>query len=1092
MSHLFLYIGRARSDRTESMYRQILTDVQSGKHVIFIVPEQATFLAERKLATMSGTGLINVDVLSLERLCDQLLKGTSRTLPFLSEQGVAMTTRRIAEEQSDKLIAFGQAVHKQGFCKNLAGLFSSMKRAAISPDALREVSEKLEPGSLLKDKIQDLSLLYEGSNTYLASRYLTADDRLNAAIQLMKYSFVRDSHVYIQGCTEATGQYFALLEELLLTASSVTVGLLEDHLGADADLFEPSRRIRETLVSIAEKHSVPCTVCPFHKSQELSKPLLHLEKNLFSFPGSEYLGPCESIVLASASSRQREAELACDAVLNAVRNGLRYRDIVILMSDPASYRLALKRSLELRKVPYFLDSTKSVLSHPAAELILDSLSSIVNNFHSQDLLSISKNPFSNIPRENAEAFENYVLRYGIRGSLFFKPFQRGSQHTQAEHARQVLMKPLLNLRDGLHARTVQKKLTALYEYLVDIHLPEQLKEKSTLLISQDMPREASEYAELWSHITSLLDQLYVILGDTPMSREDFLTLVEEGFSSITLGVIPDTADRVLLGDISRTVLPDSTKMLLVIGANDGLLPANRFDDSIIDTAELNLLRANGLSVWNSNENLQKEDLLHLYSLFCVPTKLLYVSFSYTSESGELLPAPLYEKLKTIFPSAKTIHDSEEDFLPVCERTGLRTLADAIREHPESSVCKDLFRYYTSKEEYHELLSSLRRTASDGILPENLQPDTADALYRNLSTMNASRLEHFNLCPMQHFLKYGLDAKKRKEFREERTDAGTFYHAMFESFLRYCKEHGLDLSGLSDADANTILDAVSDEVVRSHHDAILIDNPRVHAVLFLSLATVRKSILAMVHQMRSGTFEPLGAEIHFGDDCTFPAIPLDLGNGRIVKLTGIIDRVDKASLPGTDYYRVIDYKTSGRSMDYGAILEGLNLQLPLYLRAATALSGFPAGMYYMPVEVDPVEDGKEIEEILQKNFQLRGVTVRDPKIVECTEQDFENNSSVLSGVKKNKDGELTGAVCGSTEMTHMLEQSLHTAEKTGRNVLGGQVRGNPYEGTCKWCDYRSICLFDQRFPDCRVKKKQSIRKEEFFEKITRMEHTNDAD
>ncbi|MBQ5757457.1 MAG: hypothetical protein IIV93_02985, partial [Clostridia bacterium] len=116
MSRLDLYLGRANTDKTYSLYNAVLSHIHNGDRTYLVVPKQATFAAERRLMAASEGGMFGISVLSLDRLCDEILKSSGSPLPYLSEQGMSMTTRRIAETNADALKAFSGAIHRQGFC----------------------------------------------------------------------------------------------------------------------------------------------------------------------------------------------------------------------------------------------------------------------------------------------------------------------------------------------------------------------------------------------------------------------------------------------------------------------------------------------------------------------------------------------------------------------------------------------------------------------------------------------------------------------------------------------------------------------------------------------------------------------------------------------------------------------------------------------------------------------------------------------------------------------------------------------------------------------------------------------------------------
>ena len=55
-----------------------------------------------------------------------------------------------------------------------------------------------------------------------------------------------------------------------------------------------------------------------------------------------------------------------------------------------------------------------------------------------------------------------------------------------------------------------------------------------------------------------------------------------------------------------------------------------------------------------------------------------------------------------------------------------------------------------------------------------------------------------------------------------------------------------------------------------------------------------------------------------------------GDSLSVKVNGAIDRMDICAANDEKYVKVIDYKSSHRSIDFSDLYNGLSIQLPLYL------------------------------------------------------------------------------------------------------------------------------------------------------------------
>lgn len=113
---------------------------------------------------------------------------------------------------------------------------------------------------------------------------------------------------------------------------------------------------------------------------------------------------------------------------------------------------------------------------------------------------------------------------------------------------------------------------ALYQFLEDIKLKEKLEAWIEDLRRAGMLDQVDENAQIWNIVLEVLDQLVEILGSHRVSIASFSRILEAGFSSLKLGIIPTTLDQVLVGDIKRSKVKD-IKGLFVIGCNDGVLPS---------------------------------------------------------------------------------------------------------------------------------------------------------------------------------------------------------------------------------------------------------------------------------------------------------------------------------------------------------------------------------------------------------------------------------------------------------------------------------------------------------------------------------------
>lgn len=1098
IARLKVLAGRAGTGKSDALFAALERDRQNGVRSVLIVPEQSTFEAERVLADRLG-GLIGVQVLSFGRLCERVLSQHGHTRAFLSQQGYDMVIRRACMLHRAELTIFGQAAQKTGFAATLREIFSACKRASITPEDLANAIRKLPSDAMLTHKLCDIRLLYQETETYLSSRYLTEDDALHAACRLLPNSFLSDVPIYIDGIDRPSRRLFELIGALMETASDMTVTLRMDMDGAnsgadDGDLFGPDWNVYRALSELAAKRGVRVEPVPMRAyTKKLPPSLRHLEQHLFAFSTARFVSDASAITVFGATDRRVEAEALAREILRKARAGVRFREMAVIVSDMDAYAGLIERAFQANGIAVFFDRKRPLTGHAAIDAVLSAMRAATGGYAAADVLRLAKTGYANVSEDDAEELELYLLRTGVRGSGLTKPFTRGEPSAAAERARCALVEPLERLREGLTAKSIRDKTLALYAYLNDIGLERQLGDRAEALLRAERIPLMEEHAQVWNLLTALMDQLVTILGDQELVRADYQRLLEEGLSGVGIGVIPDTADAVLLGDAQRT-RSRSVKALFVVGANEGLLPRARTDDGIIDDAELTQLEATGLTAWGRSGAQSDMDRLDLYTALSKAKSSLYVSYALTADGAEQAPSTLVTRLLTLFPNCVRGTDLEQDDeLPLNESAGLRLLTKLMRAYADGEadarLLSPLMHCLRQRPQYRVRVRRMEQAGQRRDDAAGLGKALSHALYGDRLRMSASRLEQFNQCPFKHFVRYGLQAADKREFTERAIDLGTFYHDALNAFLRHILDTGADIGGMTEAEADAAIDLVLPAVIASHNGGIFLHAPRLGATLFLIVNAVKSAARAILRQMQAGAFTPLGAEVRFGEGQAFPPITLTLADRATAYLSGVIDRVDAADTPDGRMMRIVDYKLGNRDFDFSGILHGLTLQLPLYLAAAMQ-GGDAAGMYYMPLRMEHVPEGEDVLAAAKEAFRLRGLTLSDVSVLLASDKRMEGGSEILKGVRRAPDGAYVGSLCTRGEMRQLIEQAVAVSEQTLDRMLSGEIAVSPAENACKYCDYRSVCRFDPTVRGNRTRSYPNLKQQEFFALIGGDAHAAD--
>lgn len=1075
MDKLTFLTGREGSGRSAWIRAAVKSSVAAGKRAFLIVPEQYTFEAERELAEYLGRGLIGAGVYSFTSLARRVRRETGNRQIYLSKQGSRMVVRRVIADCRDELTAFARVADTRGFAEKLVQLFAMFRGSGIEPAELARAAE--QTGELLGSKLRDLALIYGRVREYLAGRYMDENDMIDALIAGIPSSELAGADVFVDGFPKLNNQAFRVLETLMEHAAALTVSFCLDSSRAcrDRSVFTTDARAYDRLsLRAAELGIAPDTVALPPADGGAAPELRHIERELFAIRPRRFDRPAGAVTLFAASDEAAEAEAAASAVARAARDGIRYCDMAVMTTSDALLP-AVARALENNGIPAFADIKKPLAGYPEARLIAAAAAAVAEGSRPQDVLAIAKTGLAGVTGEDTEALENYILRYGVRGSSLTKPFDFGEVPEGAERARAALMEPLEELRESMSRAGAAEKAEALFRYIERLDAAGSMARLAAELRAAGRLREADETAQVNNAIMELLDQLYAIMGDSRISNRRFLELLREGLAAGGVGVIPTTADQVLLGSLART-RARTVRALFLAGCNEGLLPAARLDEELIDDRELEELKKADLPVWGGMADELAADTLNIYTVFAKPTERLWLGWSLSSGGAEAQPSTLIDRVAEALPDAARETDIGREPVPCGTAAALPVLAAELRELVDTgeapAAAAELYgalaRSPYSRDEVRLIESALYHTGAYDPLGEEL----AELLYGRGASGSISRLEMFSSCPFRHFAAYGLKLQKRREYRELPADEGGYYHELLESYVKAVAESGADWKDISFPECRHILAPIMLSLAKEHNDGVLLSTPRMRARLSRMEEAALYTAWAVTRQMQQGAFRPAASEVRFGFEGGLPPLRITLGNGRVFLVRGVIDRVDEAVLAGQRWFRVIDYKRSDRKFDPSLAAAGISIQLPVYVAALLAADSAAraAGMFYMPSKRPDgqLADGDVTDVILDRlmqKFRLSGVYVSDAAVTEAL--DSRSHGAPPATVAAAANSAVTEAGLGRA-----VASALGSAERAFAGIAAGDIAAYPYRQKkklgCEYCDYPRVCAFDGRFRDCKYR------------------------
>lgn len=1122
-----LVIGRSGTGKTAMLFKEIqsrLAEKPEGTPIIYIVPEQMTFLSEYKLSTdpvIGGT--IRAQVYSFSRLAWRVLQetgGISRT--HLSSVGISMLIRKIIEEQKEKLKLFQRAADKNGFVKQLEEMITEFKRYCIRPEELALGHSS----KALNDKLHDLEIIYNQFEDEVFGKYIDSEDYFRLLSEKISASnYLKEAEIFIDGFYSFLPQEYMVIRELMKHCQRVTISMTTDRVYENSvpdelDVFRLSGEACFSLYQLAKEEGLEIEKPVLLKKQRkwAAPSLAHLEENFDSRPAAPFHGQT-SVHICQAANRRAEIEGISREIRQLVRTqGCRYRDIALLIRNGADYHEIIEPVFNDYQIPFFIDQKRTMLNHPLIELIRSSLE-IIHSFWRHEpviraiktelLYPIQENPSK--MREKMDRLENYCLQYGIQGSKWtgknrwsYRRF-RGLEleispqtdeekeiEQQLNELRLIVTAPILRLSRRLKRADNGRKLCeAVYLFLEELDIPGKLEKwKSAAEESGNLVR-MREHEQVWNACIDLLDQYVEILGDQPISLKAFLSILEAGFDSLYFSLIPPALDQVLIGDLEKSRLMD-VKACFVVGINDGVLPAKLSDDGLLADEEREELLVSGIHVAPGLRTKLLDEHFLAYKAFTVPTEELFVSYPLANEEGKaLLPSSYIKRLKDLFPDAQEhFYAADPSELPEEGQLGFISNGTASmsyltsqlqlkqRNYPIFDIWWDVYNYYLSsplRDQAHKVLSSLFYTNTAVKLPS----EVSNQLYGDEIQASVTRMELFNGCAFSHFAQHGLKLRERPIFRLEAPDIGELFHAALKQISDMVNEQNISWANLSKRQCEEL----SREAVRSLapklQNEILLSSERHHYIMRkLEQIITRASLVLSEHAKVSG-FSPVGLEVGFGQKGELKPLSFPLKNGKKMELAGRIDRIDQArDEDGNVFLRVIDYKSSEKDIHLDEVYYGLALQMLTYLdivmdnsKELVELEATPAGVLYFHVHNPIISTNKllsmdEIDKEIMKKFKMNGLVLNDQKVIRLMDQSLESGDSQIVYAGINKDGSLSkrSKVSSMNEFQDLRQFIRKSYEKTGNSIMAGEVDIAPFKlkdkTPCTFCAYKSVCQFDE--------------------------------
>ncbi|MDE6691522.1 MAG: PD-(D/E)XK nuclease family protein [Clostridia bacterium] len=1009
-------------------------DGNEGRRLVVFCEDRLSLVAERAVCEAVG-GTFAVSVYTLSRF---LTGHTGQCENVLTAEGSAMAMRKLIEANRDRLQLFKRlsaASAAQEVYDTVALLYSSK----VSADDLSGIEAD---GKLLKRKLHDLELLYREYMQYLSERgavdrnaYLRKlPDVINASPE------IAGADIVFLGFQAFTSSVADCVRACMRTADNVYgvfIGGSEKKYVNEAWTSFVNIAREEKIAGAVDRDfivKVPSSLVPAAE---------HIRRHVFEPESYRKAVKCGivggQLQILEAADEEEECAFIAAQVLKCVKeDGVRYREISVMLPNLPAVQPALERAFGEYEIPMYVDRRYPLASHSVCSFILDYLGCAADGCRPESVLAALSSPLFNITEDggNLRADRDMFVNYFMRASAYRGGVRReanadiceaeGIDFAAVERVRKSFVQGL-NL---LPAREKESGALcdAVRELLKNFDAEKRLAEMADNAESCGYASVGAMSRRAYSEVLKVIAEAERLTAGEKLSVREFIKILKSGFTAAEISLIQPKQDAVFIGDLS-TCANAGSKVLFVGGLTDAV-PAASQDTAILTDNELTSLEKLKIAVSPKisqvNRRVKEITALNLSAF----SEKLYLIFPLRSGGEECGVSEAVEYVKQLFTvggrrvepvPVKALSATAENFVYACARP-----APAL-QHVDF--------YLSGDKDYGErrIAAVYNHLKAQGHIPEVRHSGgvvNADmrALYGD--SVSPTALETYYSCPYKAFMQQGLRLSERREGTFRPLDSGNFIHAVLQDVAGRLN----DLNSKEEC-AEAARTSAEGLLARASYLVSAGDGGSEYAAeaLIKEAQTVAEG---MYEQLKNSAFSVEGVESR---------CKVSLAGG--IDVGGRIDRVDCSG----DMVRVIDYKTGTIDDSPASYYMGLKLQLPLYLSAA-AEGRRAAGAYYFPANVEYSADGTGA-------FTLRGFMDGSEEVVKRSDlslQDKEKSAYVgayLNGRKLDK-------AMSREDFSDFLEYSKLLADRGAKELVGGEISPSPTGGACDYCKFAGCCGYDK--------------------------------
>lgn len=999
-----LILSRHLEQNKKVFYNSIREKLNNNEMVYIIVPEQFTLGTEiEAYDKLDIESTFNLRIKSFKSIIKEILhKIGGRGYKFVSDSTKFIILQSVLLQNKNELNVFNKNIYDKEFVEILLNFIEEMNKNDYGIDEIEKIIELGNISKELKNKLSDALILLKSYTQLLTNSDFSVESMEDIAIKnIGNMEYFRDINFYIYRFHDMSRKELKILSEINKISKETILNIsiddrlvmpkndkFEDYLVKDSDVFSISEKFIQSLQRDEFENNIE-----FISNNKKDDDCNEIEKfldNVFSFDLDEVSKKFKNsnkkvsnISLRRTKNTEEEVENTVIEINKFIREGNRFNDMAILVTNSQEYYPIIKRLFKLNEIPFFLDENRSLLDNAMIKNIKASISLLDSKLSQISIIDFLKYSFLSIEEEKIEAFQSFIERRRISGSMIFddKYFQKqkrkenNTRYEKEDDIKLEQVKEVLNILREIILEIPELKDTIIKDKKLD--MKDYVKYVYTLLTNEYLSNGYENYKEsinfenkeelieenkiIWERFIDTLDELYNVEFGESFNLNILSDILFASIDNFKVGIIPPSKDQIVIGDPLRSRF-NKVKKLFVLGMSNLYYPITIERSDLLSDEEkeelINLdseIFTTNIDITSIKETINSNNLLSFYELLYTSNKYIDFSYSLINSSNEgMNSASLVDSIKEIIKE-ENIYEKDIDendyiysktilqkYVPHKLRESKQGLLDKKEEKDLEYLISEI---KSNKDNFSDITNAIELTKAD-YTRKKLSKDTVNMIF-NTNKFSVSQLEEFNSNPYDHFIKYGLKPREHNTYDISALDIGNILHNYMKDYFenRHLKSIEKESKEIFYEAINNTID---DFKIEDDKNQFFINQMERNANQYSKIIDRQLSITHVDDFMLEKEYRKRRSEA----DDVIDAIEVDI-DGRKILIEGKIDRIDVFNYNGRKYFRIIDYKTGNKEFEIGKIYAGVDMQLLLYLNAVLNQNkdSKPLGVFYQKLRDD---------------------------------------------------------------------------------------------------------------------------------------------